>query len=242
MLKKLISLLIILNSLLSFSQKTKAITEFRKETDTIIKVRKSYFNKKGQLTKEVRFGSYDMISKTFRNRIKNITYYKNRKKLETNCEYFISSDTCITLPFSKYNYDKKKKTEQRIFYDSDSLIISITETKELKNKKYITIYAWDFDPVKEPNYKTAFVIKDTLILDKKGRTLENYSYRKNSKKPVIIEEYSYRKDGFTLQKESYGKKTKSEIKYSKQQIWANKRNLEYDFSNDENYYYEIESY
>ncbi|RPD91645.1 hypothetical protein EGM88_14675 [Aureibaculum marinum] len=227
---------------MSFSQKTKAITEFRKEIDTIIKVRKSYFNNRGRLIKEVRFGGYDIISKTFRNRIKNITYYKNRKKLETNCEYFISSDTCIALPFSKYNYNKKKKTEKRIFYDSDSLIISITETKELRQKKYVTIYAWDFDPVKEPNYKTAFVIKDTLFFDKKRRILESYSYRENSEKPVIIEKYNYRKDGYTLQKESYGKKSIIEIKYSKQQIWANKRNLEYDFSNGENYYYEFESY
>lgn len=240
--KKHLLLFTILSCLLSFSQKTKTITEFKKETDTVIKVRKSYFNGKGLLIKEVHFGGYDVISKTFRNRIKKLTYHNNKKQLEINCEYFVSSDTCISLPFSKYTYDIKKKTKKRIFYDSDSLIISITETKELKQKKYVKIYAWDFNPVKEPNYKKAYIIKDTLFLDKKGRILESYSYREKSKKPVVIEKYNYRKDGYTLNKESYGKKTIIQVKYSKHQIWANKQNLEYEFSNDENYYYEFENY
>lgn len=241
-LKKLFLISIILSSVLSFSQKTKAITEFRNEHDSIIKVRKSLFNKNGRLVEEIRFGGYDSISKTYRNRIRKITYDKNRKILETNCELFINQDTCITLPFAKYSYDRKAKIEKRIFYDSDSLIISITEEKELKRKKYITIYAWDFDPVKKPNYSTAFVMQDTLILDKKGRVLESVSYRKNSEKPVIIEKYNYNKNGYTLHKEIYGRKSIIVIKYSKLQIWGNKRNLEYDFSNDESYYYEFENY
>lgn len=242
MLKKFIYLAIILTSIFSFSQETKTITEYRKESDTVLKVRKSFFNKKGKLVKEIYFEGYDSISKTFRNRIKNITYHNNRKILETSCELFISSDTCITLPFSKYSYNNKLKTEKQIFYDSDSLIISITETKNLKRKKYITIYAWDFEPVKEPNYKTAFIIHDTILLDRKGRIIKSLRYKKEYEKPIMTDIYEYNKNGYTLQRESYGRKSTITMLYSKQQFWANKRNLEYNFSNDQKYHYEFESY
>ena len=134
MLKKILLTLICLISTLTYSQKIKSIIEYRNEIDTIIKVRKSDFNKNGKLVKEVYFGGYDFISKTYRNRIKTIEYKDNQKILESSCEYFISSDTCITLPFSKYIYNKETGIEKRTFYDSDSLIISITETKKSKKK------------------------------------------------------------------------------------------------------------
>lgn len=242
MYKKLIFTLILFNSLLSFSQKTKTITEFRKEIDTVIKVRKSYFNKNGRLLKEVRFGGYDPISKTFRNRIKKITYSNGRKILEINCEHFINSDTCVTLPYSKYIYDVKNNLEKRIFYDTDSLIISITETKNFEKERYITIYGWDFDPVKEPNYKTAFILKDTVYLNRKGQILKRLGYKKNRKEPITAEKYIYNENGYTLYKEIYGRKSTIEVKYSKLQNWALKQNLEYDFSNDKNYFYEFENY
>jgi hypothetical protein len=68
------------------------------------------------------------------------------------------------------------------------------------------------------------------------------SYRKDSRKPDIIEKYNYNRNGYTLYKKAYGRESTIIINYSNLEIWGNKRNLEYAFSNDERYYYEFEKY
>ena len=74
---------------MSFGQKIKTITEYKKESDSLVKTRKTEFDKTGNLTKEVRFGGYDGISKTFRNKNRIIKYHNGNKTSEyfwTHCK------------------------------------------------------------------------------------------------------------------------------------------------------------
>lgn len=82
--KKIAYLLIFLFSTVSFGQKIKTITEFKKENDSLIKTRKTEFNKSGNLIKEVKYGGYDAISETFRNKNRIINYDDGQRIYEYN--------------------------------------------------------------------------------------------------------------------------------------------------------------
>ena len=166
--KNIIYILIFLFTSISFGQKIKTITEFRKESDSLIKTRKTEFNKFGNLTKEVRFGGYDAISKTFRNKIRIINYKNGKKISEYYCEDFVAKDTCVLRSFSTYEYNSKNKVEKQIKFEPDSLIRFIREIKTENKMKVSKTSSWEFNPIKEPDYDNALVLTDTSYFDKKN--------------------------------------------------------------------------
>ncbi len=236
-----ITLIFILISTISYSQKIKRITEYKIQEDSTIKVRESFFDKKRNLIKEIEFGNYDIISKSHRNKQFIYNYNNNRKESYINCEYFVERDTCVIRSFSKYEFDKKTNTEKETMYEPDSLIRFI-RISILKNKKETRItYIWDWIPVEKPDYKSAFVIKDTVFYDRYDRPLKKISYSKLSKKPKT-EIFTYNKNGYKYELTGTEKDTVLNVKYTKIQKLIIKKRVKYNTNSSKDYKYSIEYY
>lgn len=239
--KKFIYILIFLFSSLSFGQKTKTITEFKKEKDSLIKTRKTEFSKSGNLIKEVRFGGYDAISETFRNNVRIINYDNGHKVSEYNCEDFVAKDTCVIRSFSTYKFNPKTKIEKQTKYESDTLIRFIREVKRKNRMRISKTNSWEFVPFKEPEYEKALVLIDTSYFDKKNRLIKRVNYNSRIKEPYI-EKYAYSKSKYTYQRIGTARDTTITFDYTKLQKKVDKRNLDYKFNSEDNYEYEIEYY
>ena len=239
--KTIIYTLISLISSVSFGQKIKTITEFKSENDSLIKIRKTEFDKSEKLTKEVKFGGYDAISKTFRNKNRIVEYKNGHRVSEYNCEDFVSKDTCIIRSFSSYEFNIKTGVEKQTKYEADTLIRFIREVKKQKNMTITKTNSWEFFPVKEPNLEKALVLTDTAYFDKRNRLIKRINYSSNSNKPYI-EKYQYLKDQYTYQTIGTARDTIITVDYSKLQKEADKKNLNYRFKTEDSYQYEIEYY
>ena len=241
MLKKTTYLSIFLFSLLSFGQKIKTIIEFKSEKDSLIKVRKTTFDNSGNLIKEVIFGEFDDILKTYRN-INHLVEYKNGKRVfEYDCEEFVSKDTCIIRSFSNYKYDPKTGIETQTKYESDSLIRFIREIKREKGIAISKTNSWEFFPVKLPDYENSTVLTDTTYFDKKNRIIKRISFSNQFKKP-IIENYKYSKKGYTYQIIGSGNDKTINIVHSEIQKIIDENNLNFRYESYEKYKYKIEYY
>ena len=241
MLKKTTYLSIFLFSLLSFGQKIKTITEFKNEKDSLIKVRETTFDSSGNLIKEIIFGKFDDILKTYRNKNQFFEYKDGKRVSEYNCEDFVSKDTCVVRSFSTYKFNPKTGIETETKYESDSLIRFI---REIKNEKSITISktnSWEFFPVKLPDYEKSIVLTDTTYFDKKNRIIKRVSFSNQFEKP-IIETYKYSKKGYSYQIIGSGNDKTINIVHSEIQKIIDDNNLNFRYESYENYKYEIEYY
>lgn len=236
---KFIYILIFLFSSVSFGQKIKTITELKKVNDSLIKIRKTEFDKSGNLTKEVKFGGYDVISKTFRNKNRYVNYENGRRVSGYNCENFVSKDTCVIRSFSTYEFNPKTDVETQTKYEADTLIRFIREVKKEKRMKVSKTYSWDFNPVKNPDYEKALVLTDTSYFDKKNRLMKRTNYNSRAEKPFIVK-YKYSKTQYSYQTIGTARDTIIKFNYTKLQKKADKKNVDYQFKSDENYKYEIE--
>jgi|SRR5690625_248643 len=239
--KNIIYILIFLISSVSFGQKIKTITEFRKDKDSLIKTRKTEFDKSGNLTKEVKFGGYDAVSKTLRNKNRIINYRNGKKNIEYNCEDFVAKDTCVIRSFSTYEYNPKTKVEKQTKFEPDSLIRFIREIKTEKNIRISKTNSWDFNPVKVPDFEKAVILTDTSYFDKKNRLTKRVNYNSREKKPYI-EKYVYSKNKYTYQTIGTARDTVLTYDYTELQKKADKNSIDYKFNTDDNYEYEIEYY
>ena len=241
MLKKITYISILLFSLLSFGQKIKTITEFKNEKDSLIKVRETTFDSSGNLIKEIIFGKFDDILKTYRNKNQFFEYKDGKRVSEYNCEDFVSKDTCVVRSFSTYKFNPKTGIETETKYESDSLIRFI---REIKNEKSITISktnSWEFFPVKLPDYEKSIVLTDTTYFDKKNRIIKRVSFSNQFEKP-IIETYTYSKRGYYYQIIGSGNDKTINIVHSEIQKIIDDNNLNFRYESYENYKYEIEYY
>lgn len=241
MLKKVIYILIFLTSILSYSQNIKSITEFKKMGDSLNKTRMTEFDKSGNLIKEVNYGNYDSILKTFRNKIRTFKYKNGQRISEYFCEDFVSKDTCLLRSFSTFEFDKAKGIEKQTKYESDSLIRFIRETKIRKRIKSSKTYSWEFFPVEKPNYDKAIILTDTIFYDKKNRKTKRVIYNSREKKPVI-ELYDYSKKTYTYQTKGTYRDTILTLEYNNLQKLSDKNSLDYIFQNDKRFEYEIKYY
>jgi hypothetical protein len=241
MLKKINYISILLFSLLSFGQKIKTITEFKNEKDSLIKVRETTFDNSGNLIKEIIFGEFDNILKTYRNKNQIVEYKDGKRVSEYSCEDFVSKDTCVVRSFSTYKFNPKTRIETETKYESDSLIRFI---REVKNEKSITISktnSWEFFPVKLPDYENSTVLTDTTYLDKKNRIIKRISFSNQFEKP-IIENYKYSKKGYSYQIIGRGNDKTINIIHSEIQKIIDDNNLNFRYESYEKYKYEIEYY
>ncbi|MBQ0910020.1 hypothetical protein KBJ98_15010 [Flavobacterium sp. F-328] len=239
--KKITYISILLFSLLSFGQKIKTITEFKNEKDSLIKVRETTFDNSGNLIKEIIFGEFDDILKTYRNKNQFFEYKDGRRVSEYSCEDFISKDTCVVRSFSTYKYNPKTRIETETKYESDSLIRFI---REIKNEKSITISktnSWEFFPVKLPDYENSTVLMDTTYFDKKNRIIKRVSFSNDLEKP-LIENYKYSKKGYSYQIIGNANDKTINIVYSEIQKIIDENNLNFHYESNEEYKYEIEYY
>jgi hypothetical protein len=237
--KNIIYILIFLSSSVSFGQKIKTITEFKKENDSLIKTRKTEFDKSSNLIKEVRFGGYDAISKTFRNKNRIIKYDSGQRISEYNCEDFVAKDTCVIRSFSTYEFNPKTRIEKQTKYETDTLIRFIREVK-MENKMRISkTNSWEFIPVKEPDFEKALVLIDTSYFDKKNRLIKRVNYNSRAKKPYF-EKYIYSKDKYTYQIIGTARDTIMTFNYMKLQKKVDKKKIDYKFNSVANYKYKIE--
>ncbi len=239
--KNIIYILTFLFTSISFGQKIKTITEFRKEKDSLIKTRKTEFDKSGNLTKEVKFGSYDAISKTFRNKNRIINYKNGKKIFEYYCEDFVAKDTCVIRSFSTYKYNSKNKVEKQIKFEPDSLIRFIREIKKENRMKVSKTNSWEFNPVKQPDYDKALILIDTSYFDKKNRLIKSINYNSRVKE-AYIEKYVYSKNNYTYQRIGTARDTMITFEYTKLQKEIDKKNLDYRINSEDNYEYKIEYY
>lgn len=237
--KNIIYILIFLISSISFGQKIKIITEYRKDNDSLIKTRKTEFDKSGNLTKEVNFGGYDAISKTFRNKNRIINYQNGRKISEYNCEDFVAKDTCVIRSFSTYEYNPKTKIEKQIKYEPDSLIRFIREIKTENNIRISKTNSWEFNPVKKPDFEKALTLTDTSYFDKKNRLVKRVNYSSRVKEPYI-EKYVYSKDKYTYQTIGTARDTILSFEYTKLQQKIDKKSIDYKLNSTDIYEYKIE--
>lgn len=238
MLKKIVYILIFLFSTVSFGQKIKRITEFKKENDSLIKTRKTEFDKSGNLIEEVRFGGYDAVSETFRNKNRIIVYDDGQRIHEYNCEDFVAKDTCVVRSFSTYEFNPKTKIEKQIKYETDSLIRFIREVKMENKMRVSKTNSWEFAPVREPDYEKALVLIDTSYFDKKNRLIKRVNYNSRAKEPYV-ENYVYSKDKYTYQSIGTARDTIMTFDYTKLQKKIDKIELDYRFNSDDNYEYQI---
>lgn len=241
MLRKITYISMFLFSLSSFGQKIKTITEFKNEKDSLIKVRKTIFDSSGNLMKEVIFGEFDGVLKTYRNKNQFFEYENGKRVLEYNCEDFVSKDTCVVRSFSTYKFNPKTGIETQTKYESDSLIRFI---REIKNEKGITISktnSWEFFPKKLPDYTNSTVLTDTTYFDKKNRIIKRVSISNQFEEP-LIEYYKYSKKGYSYQIIGNENNTKINIVYSKIQKIIDKNNLNFQYESNDKYKYEIEYY
>lgn len=241
MLKNIIIISIFLTSTLSFSQNIKSIAEFKKVGDSLIKNRLTEFDKSGNLTREVKYGRYDSIIKTYRNKIITFEYKNGQRISEYFCEDFVAKDTCVLRSFSTFEFDKNTRIEKQTKFESDSLIRFIKETKRQKGIKSSKIYSWEFIPVEKPNYEKALILIDTIFYDNKLRKIKRVSYNSREKSPVI-ELYDYSKKSYTYQIKGTYRDTIITFNYSKLQKFADRESLEYIFRNEKQYKYEIKYY
>lgn len=237
--KKIIYILIFLISSVSFGQKIKTITEFKKENDSLIKTRKTEFDKSGNLTKEVKFGGYDAISETFRNKNRIIKYVDGQRVSEYNCENFVAKDTCVIRSFSIYKFNPNTRIEKQTKYEADSLIRFIRELKTENTTRISKTNSWEFVPVKEPDYDKALILVDTSYFDKKNRLIKRVNYNSRAKEPYI-EKYVYSKDKYTYQTIGTARDTILTFEYTKLQKKVDKKNIDYKFNSNDSYEYEIE--
>ena len=239
--KQILYTLIFLISSVSFGQRIKTIIEFKNENDSLIKIRKTVFDKSGKLTKEVKFGGYDPISKTFRNKNRIVKYKDGHRVSEYNCEDFVSKDTCIIRSFSSYEFNRKTGVEKQTKYEADTLIRFIREVKKQKNMTITKTNSWEFFPVKEPNLEKALVLTDTSYFDKSNRLTKRINYSSKASKPYI-EKYKYLKDQYTYQTIGTARDTIITTDYIKLQKVADKKNIDYRFETKDSYQYKIEYY
>jgi len=239
--KKSIYILIFLFSSIIFGQNIKAITELKKENDSLVKVGKSEFDKFGNLTKEVKFGGYDAILKTFRNKNRILEYENGKRVAEYNCEDFVSKDTCVIRSFSTYEINQKTRVEKQTKYEADTLIRFIREVKKKNNMTISKTNSWEFFPVKEPNYEKALVLIDTSYFDKKNRLSKRINYNSRSKKSYI-EKYKYSKNEYSYQTSGTARDTIITFDYTKLQKKVDKKNIDYQFKTDDKHEYKIEYY
>lgn len=241
MLKKITYISTLLFTIITFGQKIKTITEFKSEKDSLIKVRETTFDNSGNLAKEVIFGEFDNILKTYRNKNQFVEYKNGKRVLEYNCEDFVSKDTCIVRSFSTYNFNPKTGIEIETKYESDSLIRYIREIKKEKKITTSKTNSWEFFPVKIPDYENSSILTDTIYFDKKNRIIRRVNFSNNSEKP-IIENYKYSKKGYSYQIIGSANDTTINIVYSKIQKTVDRNNLNFHYESDEKYKYKIEYY
>ena len=239
--KKLIFILIILTTFLSYSQNIKSITEYKKVGDSLSKNRLTEFDKSGNIVREVNYGSFDSRLKTFRNKIRTFEYKNGQRISEFFCEDFVSKDTCVRRSFSTFEFDTKTGIEKQTKYESDSLIRFIREIKKSNRIKSSKTYSWEFSPVEKPDFEKAFVLVDTIFYDNKKRRTKRVSYNSRKKKP-IIELFKYSGKDYSHQIIGAYKDTTWNFQYNKLQKLADKKSLNYIFENSENYNYKIEYY
>lgn len=232
---------------MSYSQKIKSITEFKKVEDSFKRSRLTEFDKSGNLIREVNYGRYDSILRTYRNKIKTFKYKNGQRISECFCEEFVAKDTCVLRSFSIFEFDNGRGVEKQIKFESDSLIRFIRETKKQKRIKTSKTYSWEFNPIKKPNYEKALILTDTVFYDKKNRKVKRVSYNNREKKPVI-ELYNYSKKTYTYQTKGTYRDTILTFKYNKLQNYSklqklvDKKALDYIFQNEEQFKYEIGYY
>lgn len=239
--KNIIYILTLLISSAIYGQKIKTITEFRKDKDSLIKNRKTEFNKNGNLIKEVRFGGFDPVIKTFRNNIRIVKYDNKKKVSEYHCEDFVAKDTCVMRSFTIYEYDLKNNIERQIKYEPDSLIRFIRDIKMRGNMRITKTSTWEFSPVKEPNFETALILTDTSYFDEKKRLIKQINYNSKMRKPYI-KKYTYSENKYTLQTIGTFRDTVLTFEYNKSQQKFNNQNIDYTFNSSDNYEYEFKYY
>lgn len=239
--RNIIFTIIFLITSISFGQKIKTITEWKKEEDSLVKTRITEFNKSGDLTKEIKYGGYDAISGTYRNKNRYIKYKNGKRVSEYYCEDFVSKDTCVVRSIATYEFNSETGVEKETKYEADSLIRFI---REIKKEKQVTIsktHSWEFVPVKKPDYEKALVLTDTSYFDKMNRIIKRVNYNSRSEKP-FVEKYKYSKNKYSYQIIGASKDTTMIFDYSKEQKKIDKQDIKYRFEADDKYRYEIEYY
>lgn len=234
MINKTLLVLFFFSSLIIYSQRIKSITEYKKQDNSLIKNRVSEFDLNKNKTKEIFFNSRS-------NQITSTEFIKNKKSRETNCDYFVKKDTCVLRSFSIFNTNKIEGTERQTCYDEDSLVRFIRDKKRKRKLEILKTYSWEFSPLKNPDFKKALVLTDTIIYDRKNRITKIIHYGLIFKEP-ILETYKYSKKEYSHKLSGTKNDTIIIYTYNQLQKIANRKKLDYTFNNLNEFEYVFEYY
>lgn len=175
------------------------------------------------------------------NRIVTTDFQNNRRVFENSCDYFKSSDTCVIRSFSKYEFDPKSGVEKQTLHEADSAVRFVREVQSIENITITKTHSWEFLPTKSPRVENALILVDTTYLDKRGRKIRSLHYNSKTEKPWI-EIFKYKRNSYTIEKKGTARDTIVEHKINDLQKIANKKNIDYNFFDSENFKYEITKY
>lgn len=233
--QKTIIILITFGLILSCSPKIKSILEYQKKGNEFVLRKTTEFDKKGNRIKNTRTGGLrcDMTTTT--------EYQNNKRVFEKTCCYFKKQDTCYLESFSTFEFNKNTNTEKEIRYESDSAVRFIREIKTLKNIRITNVLSWEVFPIKKPKMENAIKLIDTTYLDNKKRKIKSLHYNAIRKDPWI-EIFKYNKDTYSIQTTGNYRDTTLVFNMTELKKLAEKRNINYEFYDQNSYKYKIENY
>jgi hypothetical protein len=230
-----LTLLILFGILFGCSPKIKSIMEFSKFNDEFKPSKLTEFDRNGNRIRIENLGN------SRSNRIVTTEFQNNRRVSEKSCDYFKSHDTCVIRSFSKYDVDSKLGIEKQTLYEADSAVRFIREIENLKNLKITKTHTWGFFPTRNPKIEDALILVDTTYLDKKGRKIKSLHYNSKIEKPWT-EIFKYKKNRYSIETIGTARDTIIVYELTDLQKKANKKNIDYNFLDLENYKYEITKY
>lgn len=239
--KTILLLIICILPKLVFSQKIKSISEFLKEGNQLIKT--NYYTKNKQCNKIVYFFGYDSIAKSLKEERCYLKYDKNRKQSESCFVYYSDLDSLSPSGYMTALYDDREKTKTFNFFFKDSIVYS-RHILKTNNKKLETSiqYLWFKEPMKERKIEDAIIVIDTFEINRKGKWLKRIHYNSDFPEEVYTESYTYKKDGYILEKKGFSSDTIISHTYHKLQSVVDQKGIEYEFLDSDKYSYTIEYY
>lgn len=233
--QKSIILLATLGLLFSCSPKIRSILEYQKSENEFLLRKSSEFDKNGNMFLIKEFGNQRS------NRIIETDFKNNRRVFEKSCDYFKEQDTCVLRTFSIFEFDKNSGIEKQTLFEADSAVRFIREIKRLKNMEIKKVYSWEFNPTQNPDREDALILTDTTYYDNKGRKVKRIHFNDREMEPWV-ELYTYHGNKYTKQTIGTTQDTTLTFPISDLQKIANKKKVEYIFSDSENYKYEFKYY
>lgn len=232
--KKVLPIVLFFCFALSHAQKIEAILELKKQQDSLVIVRTTYFDTEGNTVKEVQL--YDN-----RKAIKTIDYRDKKPIRETTKDCFVKRDTCVLRSYATIAYSAKTKTETRTYFDPNDRIRKITKRVFGKRLEISTTYSYELGKERRIIDEIVSTSTDSIFYDKKGRGIKAI-HRMQSDKGAVenpwTETWSYSKKGYTYTKTGTSSTTES-CEFHKLQALADKQKLNYQFCNDPDFQYEI---